>query len=213
MELKVKERTVTGKKVKILRKEGLIPAELFGRGVENRHLAVSEKEFIKIYKSAGGHTIVYLVDEKGGRIPTLIADVKRHPLSFRPLSIDFHQVKMDEATEATVPIEFVGTAPAEKAGLVVVKVLHEIEVKSLPDKIPHSFIVDLTKLEKNGDSIHVSDLKMPNGVKVALSPETVIASATEKTKEEEIPTSTAPETVATSAPEKAETKEEEAPKE
>jgi len=184
MELNAKTRTVFGKKVKRLREEGLIPAELFGRGLKNQHLAVSEKEFVKVYKNAGGNTVVYLVNEEGEKIPTLIAEVQIHPLSQKPLAVDFHQIKMDEAIEAKVPIEFTGTAPAEKIGLVVVRVLQEIEVKSLPGQIPHSFPVDISKLENAGDSIHVSDLKIPQGVKVALPPETVIATVTEKAEEE-----------------------------
>jgi len=162
----------------------LVPAELFGSGVLNQHLAVSENDFVKVYRKAGSHTVVYLINEKGGKIPILISEVQEHPLTRKTLSVNFHQIKMDEAIETKVPVEFTGTAPAEKAGLVIVRVLHEIEVKSLPDKIPHSFQVDLGKLEKMGDSIHVSDLRAPSEVKILAPEETVIATVTEKVKEE-----------------------------
>ncbi len=187
MELAVKTREILGKKVKSLRRAGLVPAELFGSGVENQHLAVTENDFIKVYRKAGSHTVVYLINEKGGKIPTLISEVQEHPLTGNTLSVNFHQIKMDEMIEARVPVEFTGAAPAEKAGLVVIRVLHEIEIKSLPDKIPHSFKVDLGKLEKMGDSIHVSDLRAPSEVKILAPTETVIATVIEKAREEVAP--------------------------
>lgn len=186
MELKVKPRTITGKKVKKLRREGLIPAEIFGHNVENKHVSVDEKEFKNLWKIAGSHTIIQLLTEDGVRIPALISEVQHHPLTRKPLAVLFQQVRADETIETKVPIEFKGVAPAEKKGLILVKVLNEIEIEALPDKIPHSFEVDLTNLNEEGDAIHINELNVPEGVKVLLPKDTVIVSVTGKEKEEEV---------------------------
>jgi large subunit ribosomal protein L25 len=187
MELKVKPRAITGKKVKNLRKEGLVPAEIFGHGVENKHISIDEKHFKDVYKTAGSHTIVQVLTEEGVRIPALISEVQNHPLTRRPLSVLIRGIRADEAIETKIPIDFKGSAPAEKSGFVVVKVLDEIEIEALPDKIPHSFEVDLSKLTDAGDSIHVSNLEIPEGVKVLQAGDTVIATVTEREKEEAPP--------------------------
>src|SRR3989338_9910596 len=108
MELKVKERTIFGKKVKTLRRKGLIPAELYGHDIKNKHLSVPEKEFSKIYKDAGEYTIINAITEENEKIPVLISDVAYDNLHGRILSIDLRQVRMDEKIETKVPIEFSG---------------------------------------------------------------------------------------------------------
>ncbi len=207
MELKVKTRTITGKKVKNLRKEGLVPAEIFGHGMENKHISIDEKAFKDIYKTAGSHTIIQVSTEEGEKIPALISEVQFHSLTRRPLSVLIQGVRADEAIETGIPIEFKNEAPAEKEGFVIVKVLDEIQIEALPDKIPHSFEVDLSNLNDAGESIHISDLKIPEGVKILLPEDTVIVTVTERKKEEEAPPAEETETAA--APEaKTETEEE-----
>lgn len=184
MELQVKTRTVLGKKVRARREAGFIPAEIFGRGLENRHVEVAEKDFVKLYKKAGEHTVITALTEKGEKIPVLISAIDRHPLTNKFLAVDFHQIRMDEKIQTNIPIQFTGEAPAIKTGLVLVKVLEEIEIESLPGKIPAHLIVDLASLENVGQSIHIADVKAPEGVKI-LSPATmVIVTVMEKAKEE-----------------------------
>ena len=184
MELKVKNRTILGKKVKHLRVKGLIPAELFGHGVTNKHLEIPEKDIIDVYKKAGNHTIIQVITEDGEKIPTLISEVQYHPLSRKLLNVNLHQIKMDEIVETGVPIKFQGESPAEKNGLFVIRVLDEIEIEALPDKIPHSFEVDLSILKELGQNINVGDITIPKEVKILTSGETVIATVTERAKEE-----------------------------
>jgi len=90
---------------------------------------------------------------------------------------------MDEKIQTKIPVIFVGTPPATKKGLLVVTVLNEIEVESLPGALPKNFEVDLSSLEKEGDAISVNDLKIPVGVKVLVPPETIIVTVTEKEEE------------------------------
>lgn len=188
MELLVKNRIILGKKVKTLRREGLIPAELYGHGTENKHLSITEKEFSKIYKEAGEYTIVNAVTEENEKIPVLISDVTYDHLRGQILSIDLRQIRMDEKIQTKVPIEFIGEAPAVKNGFVVVTVLNELEIEALPDKIPHRIEVDLSSLEEIGQSIRISNLKILKDVKVLVPEDMVIVTVSERAKEEAAPT-------------------------
>lgn len=185
MELRSQTRTLLGKKSRSLRRQGFIPGEIYGRGLPNKHIQVPEKEFIKVYQKAGENTVFDLELGKE-KFPVIIASVNRHYLSGDILSVDFHQVKMDEAIEATVPIEFKGEAPATKLGFVVVKVLDELEVRSLPGSIPEKFEIDISKLSNADQSISVKDISSPTGVKILNSPEMIIATVSEQEKEEEL---------------------------
>lgn len=201
MELIATPRTILGKKVKSLRTQGLIPAELYGHGMENKHISVPEKEFNKLYETAGEHTIIHLVIGKK-TIPALIAEVQKNPLSGKPIAADFHAVRMDETIETSVPIVFTGEAPAIKAGFIVVRVLDELDIEALPANIPQFLEADISNLAKAGDVIAVKDIAAPDGVKILDTPETVIASVTEKEKEE----TAAPPGVETAEPATTETK-------
>lgn len=186
MELRIQPRITLGKKVRNLRKQGLIPAEIFGHGFPNRHVSINQKDFSRVHGEAGEHTIINLVTEEKEKIPALISDVQYYPLKNEILAIDFHKVKMDEKIQIKVPIEFLGEAPAVKTGFVLVTVLHEIELEALPDKIPHRIEVDLNILEESGQSIRVRDIHFSKDVKILMPKDTVIATIGEKAKEEEI---------------------------
>ena len=201
MELETKNRNILGKKVEILRKDGFVPAELYGHGTQNRHLSVPKKEFSKIYKAAGEHTVINLVTEEKEKIPVFISDVQYDNLTNELLAIDFHQIKMDEKIQIKIPIEFMNEAPAIKSGFILVKVLNEVEIEALPDKIPHNFQIDLSILENVGQSIRISDLKIPADVKILNSPDSVIITVSEQAKEE-IKTTPTPTAETESAPEK-----------
>lgn len=185
MELSVQKRTVLGRSVKALRNQGFIPAELYGRGVENLHLAVSAKEFKKLFKEAGENTIINILVD-GEKRPVLVNDVSYDYLSGNFESVDFYQVRMDEKIKVKIPLEFAGVAPAvkEKSGILV-KALQELEVEALPADLPHHLIVPLEKLADIGKSVYVKDLNVPSGVKVLVNPETVVATVTAQITEEE----------------------------
>ncbi|KKR89101.1 MAG: 50S ribosomal protein L25 [Candidatus Wolfebacteria bacterium GW2011_GWA1_44_24] len=187
MELIVQKREIFGKKNKSLRKTGLIPAELYGHGLENLHLGVSAKEFSRLFKEAGENTVIKLkVGEKEFNV--LIHDIDKNAFTDEISHIDFYSVKMNEKIRARIPLEFVGesTAIREKGGILV-KAMHEIEVEALPGDLPHNFQVDINAISDIGASVFVKDLKISKEVKVLVAPETVIATVTEMAKEEEIP--------------------------
>lgn len=185
MELTVQKREKLGRGVKALRNQGLVPAELYGRGLENLHLSVPLKEFRKVFKTAGENTVVQVLLD-GKKHPVLIQDVSYNPVTDEMESVDLYQVRMDEKLKVKVPVEFVGVAPAvkEKNGLLV-KSLQELEVEALPADIPHHFEVDISKIADIGQSLYVKDLAVPAGVKVLVNPETVVVTVTAKVTEEE----------------------------
>lgn len=192
MDLIAQKRVIFGKKVNALRKQGLIPAELYGKALNNLHLTVSAKEFGKVLKSAGESSVINVViDSPAGeeKRPALIYAVNHDPTSDAVLSVDLYQVRMDEKLQTKVPVEFTGESPAVKSGGILVKAVQEIEVEALPSNIPQSLIVDLSKLTEIGHSISVKDLLMADlekkGVRILLEPEMVIATVRAPITEEQ----------------------------
>ncbi len=185
MELLVQMRDKFGKNLKGLRKQGLIPAELYGQSIKNEHLSVIGKEFRKVFKEAGENTIINLI-LNNKKTPVLIYDVAYHPVNDEVQNIDFYKVRLDEKLKTKVPVEFIGESPAVKdQNGVLIKAMQEIEVEALPTDIPHSIKVDLSRLVELNQSFHVRDLEnMPN-VKILVDPEAVIATIKPKITEEE----------------------------
>lgn len=186
MELTVKNRTEFGKKTNALRAKGAIPAELYGAGIENMHLSVAEKDFRKIHRAGAEHGVITIVTEDDKKHSALIAFIARDGLSQEILAIDFHQVRMDQKIRTRIPIEFTGESPVVKLGHVIVKVMNDIEIEALPAHIPTHLEVDIAGLDAVGSTIHVSDMKVPNDIKIIVSPESVIVTVNEKRKEEVI---------------------------
>lgn len=186
MQLQAEIREKFGKSTRSLRKEGLVPAELYGHNVENVHISVKEAEFRKLYKEAGASTVIEILIGKE-KHNAIVHDVQRNGVNDLVEHIDFYQVRMDEEIEAKVPLEFVGEAPAlkEQGGLLT-KAMTEITVKALPNKLPHNVQVDISGLKEIGQSVYVKDLAIPKDVSISVDPETVVASISAPQKEEEV---------------------------
>jgi large subunit ribosomal protein L25 len=186
MDLTAQTRDVLGKKVRALRKEGLIPAELYGHGLENVHLSLPVKEFNKVLKEAGETTVVNIVVGKESK-PAMIHEVSRDAVSGEIIHVDLHQVRMDELVTAHVPFEFVGEAPAVKAfGAVINKAMSEIEVEAFPQNLPHNITIDISSLDQMDKTIYVKDLTPPKGVTFLAEEDAAIVSATEPAPEEPV---------------------------
>ena len=186
MDLLVQTREKLGSATKVFRRDGFIPAELYGHGSENEHLMVSIKDFAKAFKEAGTSTILHLILGKEKK-PALIYDVTYNPLTGDVRHVDFYAVKMDEIITARIPLEFINEAPAVKEKSAIInKSMSEIEVEALPHDLPHSFKVDLSLLDDLNKSIYVRDLTIPKGVKVLVEEDTAIATATPPLVEEKV---------------------------
>ena len=178
------KRSKTTKLVDI-RKEGNIPAVVYGARVENTSISVPSIAFEKVWKDAGESSTIVLELEKQ-KIDVLIHEVQVDPVKSFPIHIDFLAIDMNKTIEVTIPLMFAGVAPAEKNGLgVLVKVLHEVEIEALPKNIPHNLEVDLSTIITLENKIHVKDIKLPTGVKVLTEGEEVVALVAQVQEEKE----------------------------
>ncbi|HEX7455861.1 MAG TPA: 50S ribosomal protein L25 [Candidatus Nanoarchaeia archaeon] len=197
LSISVEPRKTLGKKVKKLRSEGILPANLFGKDIKSQALQVAEKDFRQLFKLAG-ETGVVEVKLEGGSYPALIPNVQKDPVTDKIIHIDFHKVNLKEKITAHVPIKLEGEAPAEKSGTgLILQTINEIEVESLPGNIPHEIIIDISNLTEVGQTIHVKDLKIDRDkVEVKIDPEEVVISVqTAEMKEEVVEEAPAPEEV------------------
>jgi len=185
MELVAIKREQFGRALKTLRAKGFIPAELYGHGVENLHLSVTVKDFKKVFKAAGESTMIDLMVE-GKKRPVMIHEVNTNPVTDEVVGIDFYQVRLDEKLKIKVPLSFVGESAGvrEKQGILV-KAVSELEIEALPQAIPHSIEVDISKLTDIGSSVQVKDLSVAKDVRILIDPETVVATVTARMTEEE----------------------------
>ena len=163
--LVVAKRTVHGKKVKQLRKDGLIPAVVYGPGIEPMSVQITEPELKKVVKEAGKHTPVYLKGESKNRI-TMIKDIDLDPVKGVIRHVSFHAVKADELVTTDVAIRLVGEgeSEAEKAGLIILQSLDRIEIKALPMDLPEALEVSIAHMKEEGERVTVASIKLPEGV-------------------------------------------------
>jgi len=185
LSLSAKIRKDLGKKVKVLRQKGILPGVLYGPKIETRPLEIDLKEFEKIYKEAGESSLISLeVDKK--KFLVLIHEVKLDPLTEKPTHVDFYQPRLEEEAEAMVPLVFEGEAPAVKdLGGTLVKNISEVEVKALPQNLPHEIKVNIDRLKTFEDSISIKDLIISKEVKILKEPKEVVVAVSPPEKVEE----------------------------
>lgn len=168
-----------------LRAQDMIPAVYYGAGKDAVSIAVSARDFVKVWKEAGETTAVTLTigSEK---ISTLIHDVQRNHIDDSATHVDFLIIDMKKEIEVAVPLEFTGIAEAEKNGLgTLVKTMHEVQVSALPANLPHSLEIDVTGLDSLDSQIHASDIKLPHGVTLITDGDEVVASIAHFVEEKE----------------------------
>jgi len=165
--LKSQIRKIIGKKVKLLKQKGLIPAVLYGATHKNpTHIEVDYKDFEKIYKEVGESSLISLEINKTKNL-VLIYEITTEPLSKKIIHIDFYQPRLDEETEATISLIFEGDSIAVKElGGTLIKNFHEVQVKALPQNLPKEIKVNLEKLKTLEDTILIKDLIIPKGVEI-----------------------------------------------
>ncbi len=177
-ELSVGPRSVLGKKVKTLRREGLTPANVYGHGIESQALQVDTVTLTHALRSLGRNAVLslHIEGEKAPR-PVMIRNVQRHPVTDRFLHVDFYQVSLVEKMKAEVPLVLIGKAPAvDEYGGILLQSLDSITVEALPTDIPPHVEVDISGLEEIDSSVHVKDLILdPIKVHLLTDPEVVVA--------------------------------------
>lgn len=163
--LKIEKRSVHGKKVKQLRRQGITPGVVYGAGMDPIDVQADAGEVRRVVAAAGQHTPVQLMGSK--RRIAMIKSIEKNPVKHTEIRhIAFHAVRADEPVEAEVPIRLIGVgeSPAERAGLVVLQSLEKIEVKALPMDLPEALELSIETLEKEGDRVKVGDIALPETV-------------------------------------------------
>ena len=186
--LEVRPRTVLGKKVGALRREGRLPGVIFGGHADSTPVETDTSIFQKGYRRWGQTTLLSLTGVDGGEVPVLVHGVSREPRTGSLLHVDFVRVSLTEKTHAEVPLHFVGESPAVRThGGVMVHALSDVRIEAFPQDIPHQIDVDLSKIEQIEDTLYVRDLVV-DASKIAIlnDGDQVVAKAVAPRAEEEV---------------------------
>jgi large subunit ribosomal protein L25 len=180
-------REVTGKKVRFLRREGKLPAVLFGYGVDSTPITLDLKEASRTLSHVGSSTLVTIALD-GKEYNTLVRE-RQQDVIYRTLThVDFQAVSMTETVRAQVSIHIVGDhdiAAVENYGAIINTGLDVLEIECLPQDLPERIEVELTGLSEIGDSILVKDLTLPQGVVALDDPEALVVVVSAPISEEE----------------------------
>jgi len=181
--LTVEKRTLLGKKVKKVREEGKLPANLYGKGMESMSIQVDNKEFKKALRAAGLTQVIYIGVDKQ-EIPSMIQNVQIDPISDHFMHADFKKVDLLIKLEAQVPIIIVGEseAIAQNKGDMLTLV-NSLYVEALPTDMPQEIEVDISTLKEIDDEIKVSDLKKSGNFVITDEADTVIVRIAEHKEE------------------------------
>lgn len=182
--INAEKRTKIGK-IDNLREAGYLPAVFYGHKKESTPIQIKKSEFLKAWRNAGESSVISLKTPEGD-LEALIHDVDIDPITSEPRHADFYIFEKGHKVEISIPLEFVGIAPAIKdLGGILVKVLHEIKIKAEPSKLPHSIEIDISSLAQFGDHITAKDVVLPAGVELMENPDDTIANVSAP-KEEKV---------------------------
>jgi len=185
--LQAQNREIPSKALQTIRKQGKIPAELYGNNQANKHLFLGSVSFDKVFKKAGESSFIDLAIDEAEAIKVLVQNVQRDPVTDNIIHVDFYQVDMTKPFTLNIPLEFIGEANAVK-GLegTLNKNLEEVEISCLPSDLISHIDVDITVLETFEDIIRVKDLKVPSTITIKNDPEEQVAMVSQKKVQEEI---------------------------
>jgi large subunit ribosomal protein L25 len=185
LSLTLAPRTITGKKVKNLRKQGFVPAAICGKGVENANFQVEVRAFNQVYVRAGRNTLVELEMPTGTK-SAYIRQVQRNPVNRQYIHVDFRIVDLNTPITADLPVVTVGENPLlEKGQGVLSLMLQTIHVRGLPTDLPQAVEIDVSRLKDFATVLHVRDLDMGNNVEVLTSADDPVATITASRMAEE----------------------------
>jgi large subunit ribosomal protein L25 len=188
--LTAQSRKETGKgAARTLRRQALIPAVFYGPEVDPVHLSLDYRDLEKLIRTgAGENVIIDLAIETGKSTLShraMLKEIQLDPVKQTILHVDLYEISMDKKIEVEVPITLTGTAKGVSEGGILQQVTRTLEISCLPDNIPDAFELEVSELDI-GDSLHVSNLKIPEGIEVLVEEELTIATVVPPTKVEEI---------------------------
>jgi len=184
--ISARKRDLFGKRLKKERKDGNLPAVLYGPKEETSSITIPAQEFDNVWRKAGETTVVSLRVEGIGEKDVMIHDVAVDPVRGNPIHVDFYAIEKGKKITVEVPLVFIGVAHAVKElGGTLVKVLHEIEIEAFPKNIPHELTVDISSLSSFDSHIAVKDILLPEGVEALEKQDEIVASIASPREEEE----------------------------
>jgi large subunit ribosomal protein L25 len=172
--LHASDRTVTGRHVRSIRKDGAIPATVYGKKLKSLTVSVEGDAFTKVYQETGETGLVELTVNNQMH-PVLIHHVQYQPVTRDILHVEFFHVDLKEKVTANIPVEISGESQAvkDKAGALL-QVLNTIEVEALPTDLPDKIAVDVTRLANVDDELKVGEIPVPDAVKILTDPEQLV---------------------------------------
>ncbi|MYD51100.1 MAG: 50S ribosomal protein L25 [Dehalococcoidia bacterium] len=180
-------RQVVGKKVKTLRREGVVPVHYYGSGIESLSLQAAGVTLRKVVTEAGANIPVEVVVEGSAESDIcFVREVQWHPVNGTLLHVDFMHVDITERVTAEVPVVLTGQSDAvRELGGVIIQPFQTLPVDALPLNMPESIIVDITPLEMFGDAIRVGDLEVEEGIAILRDDDDLLVTVQEPRIEEE----------------------------
>ena len=176
----VEPRTTLGKRVARLRRQGVLPANIFGRGLESVAVQIDERAVRDLLHSHGLNTLISLeIAGENSPRPVVVRDVGRHPVTRVPLHLDFYQVDLERTITGSVPIQIVGESPAVRdlGGLLLVGA-DSVQIEALPADMPNNVAVSIEGLVELDDEITVGDVDLPDTITVLSDPDQMLARIT-----------------------------------
>jgi large subunit ribosomal protein L25 len=176
-----KRETTSRGDLRSMRREGKVPCVVYGKGDESTPITVKAKDVEALLRS-NPHAVLQLEVPGIGMTNVMLTEVQRDALSREVLHIDFRKINMNESIKAPVRIEVTGKAAGEQEGGMMQLILHELEVECLPKNLPEVIVIDVDSLQV-GDNMTVGDIRLPEGVRAAMDPDTVILAVLAPQKE------------------------------
>jgi large subunit ribosomal protein L25 len=174
--LSARPRDLHGKAVKRLRREGILPAVVYGNDRQSQAIQVDAHEFELIRRRSGRNVLLDLKLDGGKAQPVLLHGIQEHPATRRTLHVDLLAVKMTEERTVDVPIVLTGSSEAvERMGGVLLHLRDAVQVRALPDDLPSSLELDISPLDSFEIVLHASDIAMPAGVTLVTDPAEPVA--------------------------------------
>ncbi|HZP26469.1 MAG TPA: 50S ribosomal protein L25 [Dehalococcoidia bacterium] len=183
-EITVSPRAVLGKKVAKLRRQQIVPANIYGHRVESAAIQVPAEDLASLLRRTNRTDIIYLRVGPEEERPVFVKHIQRDFLTDEILHVDFQQVSLSEKVRMQVPIHVIGVAPAvDIYGGALVHNIEEITVEGLPTEIPSGVEVDISGLEELDSAVHVRDIHVPSNVTVITDLDMMVAKVASTAKE------------------------------
>jgi len=157
--LEASKRELTGRKVNKLRKEGILPATMYGNNMDSMTIQMDTREVEKLFEEVGESGLIDLVVD-GKEYPILLRNPQYNILTEEMTHVDCYKVNLKVRITAAVPVEIIGEAPGVKAGNVLVEVSDQVEIEALPADLPEKLEIDISSLVEAGDMITAGDIKL-----------------------------------------------------